>query len=91
MLGRLTKSLGIRPGGRRMVLAVDDAHLLDDASAGLLLQLAGTGNVFVVASLDRLGATPTSYARLGFDVARGTSLAEQLAERERARREAAGG
>ncbi|TMM38045.1 MAG: hypothetical protein E6F99_10160 [Actinobacteria bacterium] len=53
VLGRLTKSLGIRPGGRRMVLAVDDAHLLDDASAGLLLQLAGTGNVFVVASLRR--------------------------------------
>lgn len=30
-------------------------------------------------AMDRLGATPTSYARLGFDVARGQSLAEQMA------------
>lgn len=34
--------------------------------------------------LDGLGATPASYAKLGFDVARtGATLAEQLAERER--------
>jgi DNA-binding NarL/FixJ family response regulator len=51
VLGRLTRSLGVRPGDRRIVLGVDDAHLLDDASAGLLLQLTGTGNVFVVASV----------------------------------------
>jgi DNA-binding CsgD family transcriptional regulator len=38
------------PDGR-LLLAVDDAHLLDDMSAGLLLQLATRSSVFLVLSV----------------------------------------
>jgi DNA-binding CsgD family transcriptional regulator len=51
LLGRVTRSLGARAQGRRLVLGIDDAHLVDDVSAGLVQQLAGTGQVFVVAAL----------------------------------------
>jgi hypothetical protein len=46
--GRL---LARQAGGKRMVLAVDDAHLLDDASAALVHQLATTSTAFVVATI----------------------------------------
>jgi len=38
-------------GGRRLVLSVDDAHLLDDLSATLVHQMASTGAALVVATL----------------------------------------
>lgn len=38
-------------GNRRLVLLVDDAHLLDDASATLVYQLVSSGAAFVVATL----------------------------------------
>ncbi len=43
-----------RYGGRRLVLAVDDAQLLDTGSAGLLLSLVLSGTVTLLASV-RLG------------------------------------
>lgn len=44
-----------RAGGRRLVVFVDDAHLLDDASAALVHQLAVTGAAVVVVTV-RAGA-----------------------------------
>ena len=38
-------------GGARLALFVDDAHLLDDTSAALVLQLAQAGEAFVVATV----------------------------------------
>lgn len=43
--------LASQAGGRRVVLGVDDAHLLDDASAALVYHLMITGVAFVVATL----------------------------------------
>jgi DNA-binding NarL/FixJ family response regulator/type II secretory pathway predicted ATPase ExeA len=40
-----------RAGGRRVVLAVDDAQLLDPASAALILHLAASDAVFVIATV----------------------------------------
>jgi replication-associated recombination protein RarA len=39
--------LAAQAGGRRVVLGVDDAHLLDDASASLVFHLVVTGVAFV--------------------------------------------
>jgi hypothetical protein len=43
--------LASQAGGRRVVLGVDDAHLLDDASAALVFHLAVNAVAFVVATL----------------------------------------
>ena len=40
-----------RAGGRRVVLGIDDAHMLDDASAALLFHLVINGIAFVVATV----------------------------------------
>ena len=40
-----------RAGGRRVVLGIDDAHMLDDASAALLFHLVINDIAFVVATL----------------------------------------
>jgi DNA-binding CsgD family transcriptional regulator len=47
----LADSLVEAAGGRRVALLVDDAHLLDAASAALVLQLAGSATATVVATL----------------------------------------
>jgi len=57
LVRRSIAALRDRAGERPVVFAVDDAQLLDVASAGLLLHLATTANVFVVATL-RAGALP---------------------------------
>ncbi len=49
LLRRAGEALRERAGGRRLVLVVDDAHLLDAASATLVHQLASTATVFLVA------------------------------------------
>lgn len=51
MLGQATEALAQRSGGRRLLLVVDDAQWLDDASALLFLQLVTAGTVFAVASV----------------------------------------
>jgi len=43
-----TDTLAATAGGRRLVLGVDDAHLLDDLSAALLHQLAQNAAVFAL-------------------------------------------
>ena len=43
--------LAERAGGRRVVLGIDDAHMLDDASAALLFHLVINGIAFLVATL----------------------------------------
>jgi DNA-binding CsgD family transcriptional regulator len=43
-------------GGRRLLLSIDDAHLLDETSAALVYQLAQTGRSFILAGL-RSGET----------------------------------
>ena len=57
LMRRSTAALRERAGGREMFLAVDDAQLLDETSAGLVLHLATTAHVFVVATV-RAGASP---------------------------------
>jgi DNA-binding CsgD family transcriptional regulator len=51
LLRRAGSSLRERAGERRLVLSVDDAHLLDDASAALVHQLASTATAFVVVTV----------------------------------------
>jgi len=56
LLRRLASALVRRAGNRRLVLLVDDAHLLDDPSSALLYQLAVNTSAFVVATV-RAGET----------------------------------
>lgn len=51
LLRRFGSALSERAGGRRLVLLVDDAHLLDDASATLVYQLASSGTTLVLATV----------------------------------------
>ena len=51
LLRRSLAALGDGSDGRRLVLFVDDAHLLDDASATLVHQVAATGSAIVLATV----------------------------------------
>jgi len=51
MLGQATEALMQRSGGKRLLLLVDDAQWLDDASALLFQQLVAARTVFAVASV----------------------------------------
>jgi DNA-binding CsgD family transcriptional regulator len=51
LLRRSVAALTERPDGRRLLLFVDDAHLLDDASATLVHQVAASGAVTVLATV----------------------------------------
>lgn len=51
LLRQAGQMLARRAGGRRIVLGVDDAHLLDDASAALVHHLATTSTAFVLATV----------------------------------------
>ncbi len=57
LVRRCTDALRERAGARTVILAVDDAQLLDEASAGLILHLAMQANVFVLVTL-RAGTPP---------------------------------
>jgi DNA-binding CsgD family transcriptional regulator/tetratricopeptide (TPR) repeat protein len=61
------EALAVRAEGRRLVLAVDDAHLLDQAGAALLHQVAATGTAFVVATVCTGETAPEPIAALGRD------------------------
>jgi ATP/maltotriose-dependent transcriptional regulator MalT len=56
-LRQVTLALSQHAGGRRLLLVVDDAHCLDDASAVVLEQLAATRAAFLVVTI-RAGETP---------------------------------
>jgi DNA-binding CsgD family transcriptional regulator len=51
LLRRCGEELHARAGGRPVVLAVDDAQLLDPASAALILHLASYGSAFILATV----------------------------------------
>ncbi|MGH3854369.1 MAG: AAA family ATPase [Pseudonocardiaceae bacterium] len=83
VLQRAGQWLASRAGGRRVVLGVDDAHLLDDASAALVHHLAVTGVAFVVATLRTGEPAPEPVTALWKDGA-----AERLEVQALARAEA---
>ncbi|HEU4426711.1 MAG TPA: LuxR family transcriptional regulator [Pilimelia sp.] len=56
-----------RRGGPQPVLGVDDAHLLDDASAALLYQLAAGGHAFVVVTARAEEPVPDAVTALWTD------------------------
>lgn len=51
LLRRFADALSERGGGRRLVLLVDDAHLLDDASATLIYQVASRGTALLLVTV----------------------------------------
>jgi DNA-binding NarL/FixJ family response regulator len=51
LMRRSADALQRQANGRAVVLSVDDAHLLDPVSAALVLHLAGSANVFVLATV----------------------------------------
>lgn len=51
LIRHTVSSLSVRGTERRLTILVDDAHLLDDASATLVQQLALAGSVFVVITI----------------------------------------
>ena len=53
--------------GDRLILSIDDAHLLDDASAALVHQLALNSNVFVVATVRWREPAPDAVVALWKD------------------------
>ena len=56
LIRRSTERIRTRAGGRPVCAGVDDAHLLDPASAALVLHLATAAGVFVIATI-RAGVT----------------------------------
>src|SRR5829696_1514715 len=56
-----------RAGESQLLLMVDDAHLLDNVSAALLLDMARDRQVFVIATLRADEAIPDAIAELGRD------------------------
>lgn len=56
-----------RAGGRELVLVVDDCHLLDDASAALLLQLATAGVTRLLLTLRSGARVPDALVALWKD------------------------
>jgi DNA-binding CsgD family transcriptional regulator len=59
--------LARRAGGRRTVLAVDDAHLLDEGTAALVLHLAVRGSAFVIATTRAGEPSPDAVTALWKD------------------------
>lgn len=64
--GRIPRALGAAPGDR-IVLVVDDAHLLDDSSAKVLLVLASGMTATVVMTIRQPGPPPGGVQRLWLD------------------------
>jgi len=67
LLRRSAAALVERAGGRRLVLLVDDGHLLDDASATLVHQLAATGSALVLATVRSAEPAPDPVVGLWKD------------------------
>ncbi|HEX4247319.1 MAG TPA: AAA family ATPase [Pseudonocardia sp.] len=68
LLRRYTSSLAAIGGrSRRLLLLVDDAHLLDNSSATLICQLAMTGSAFVLATVRAGEPAPDAVVALWKD------------------------
>src|SRR5205085_7434955 len=64
LLRGITDKLVTRARGGRLLIGVDDAHLLDAASATLVHQLAATGRAFVLLTLRTGEAVPDPITAL---------------------------
>jgi DNA-binding CsgD family transcriptional regulator len=67
LLRRLAAALSSPVDGRRLVLVLDDAHLLDDSSATLVYQMAVADSVGVVATMRAGEAAPDAVLALWKD------------------------
>jgi DNA-binding CsgD family transcriptional regulator/tetratricopeptide (TPR) repeat protein len=67
LLSRAAAALAERAAGRPLLLLVDDAHLLDDASAALLHQVCIDAGIFVVATLRNGEPVPDAVIALWKD------------------------
>ncbi|MGH3980794.1 MAG: LuxR C-terminal-related transcriptional regulator [Pseudonocardiaceae bacterium] len=83
MMRRAGDELRRRGGDRPLALGVDDAHLLDDASAGLAHLLAARAHAFVVATVRRGERVPDAISSLWKD-----GLAERVEVQALSRMEA---
>jgi DNA-binding CsgD family transcriptional regulator len=64
LLTRARRALADRAAGRRLVLCVDDGHLLDDASAALVHQLVAATEAFALVTLRRDEPAPDAVRAL---------------------------
>ena len=67
LLARAATTLVGRAEGERLLLTVDDAHLLDDASAALLHRLARAPEIFIVATVRGREPAPDAVVALWKD------------------------
>jgi DNA-binding NarL/FixJ family response regulator len=67
LLLRIAEGLSGRARGGRLVIGIDDAHLLDDASAALTHQLALSPEFFILATMRAGEAVPDSVTALWKD------------------------
>jgi len=67
LLARARHAVVGQAGGARMLLCVDDAHLLDEASAALVHQLVSAGDACVVATVRRGEQAPDAVQALWKD------------------------
>src|SRR5688572_21472711 len=67
LMRRSAGELRQRAAGRRIVIAVDDAQLLDPVSATLVLHLAMTGTAFVIATVRAGESCPDAVTSLWKD------------------------
>ena len=67
LLSAARAALAERAGESQLLLMVDDAHLLDDVSAALLLSIASDRQVFVIATLRAGEAVPDDITGLWKD------------------------
>jgi DNA-binding CsgD family transcriptional regulator len=82
VLARARGALADRAGGRRLVLCVDDGHLLDDASAALVHQLVAAGETFAVVTMRRDSSAPDALRALWKDELCALVELEPLSRRE---------
>jgi DNA-binding CsgD family transcriptional regulator len=67
LIRRSTERVRVRAAGRSIWLGVDDAQMLDQASAALVLNLATAADVFVVATVATAAAVPDAIDSLWKD------------------------
>lgn len=82
LLRRSIEALRDLAGERSLVVAVDDAHLLDATSATLVLQLAHSAAAFVLATVRTAESCPDSIAALWKDAGAGRLELSGLTEEE---------
>ena len=76
------EALRERAAARPLVVGIDDAHLLDAASAALVLHLAATGTAFVVATVRSGEPPPDSVIALWKDAGAARLELQHLSEEE---------